>query len=704
MHMKTPVTHFTWKSTIIVSVMLLTLTSFIGITQNWFGIYDALVSLDGFYQLYVEFTHLSLFPLVMISIPLFGAFFQILMKDKASETRDWIVITMTFLSIVVTMIMYPSALEGGIVLSLPGIMGLGLSFEVDMLGFIMLLITSVIWFLVMVYAHEYMKKEKHTNRFFLFMALTYASVLGTIMAGDLLTMFLFFEMMTIFSYVLVTHSQKEESYEAGYNFVFMGLIGGFALLIALLLLYDKVGDLRFASAIAALREEGNVRYWIMGLLIFGFGIKAGMAPVHVWLPRAHPVAPTPASALLSGVMIKIGAFGILRVATSYFFPEKGTVDSYTDPIWMTTKDMGALIIWIGIITMTIGVFFALQQSNIKKMLAYHSISQMGYIVMGIGIALYLGYKGAMGYSGAIYHIINHALFKSLLFMVAGVVYHHTKEYDMYKLGGLWKKLPLTGTVCLIACLGISGIPLFNGFISKTLLHHGIVEAATYGHPIFKFAEWIFIIVSAGTVCSFIKLFYYVFLRKTKEQYPDLQRDYSTLDIAMSGIALMIVLIGLFPNYILQKLIVPELYMISYDPYFIEHYVEHVHFFASHDLLTMLVIVILGFMIFFAGVKFHLFHVHLPKWLKLEYILFYPLNYLLRMTCKLMYGDQCPIDAGPLSKLALKDNEHVGFLERFTTMTQVFNRRYETNIIKSDAFIYTACITLVLLYMLFFGMR
>jgi hydrogenase-4 component B len=699
---KTFITHFTWKSTILVSLMLLILILFIGVTQNWFGFYDYLVSLDGFYRFYMEFTHLSLFPLVMIAIPILGAIIQLFVKDKSFEVRDWLVIVMTFFTILVTMVMYPSALEGGITLNIPGIMGIGLSFDVDMLGFIMLLITSVIWFLVMVYAHEYMKKEKNVNRFFLFMALTYASVLGTIMAGDLLTMFLFFEMMTICSYVLVTHSQKDESYEAGYNFIFMGLIGGFALLIAMLLLYVAVGDLTFESAIYTLRDQGNIQYWIMGLLIFGFGIKAGMAPVHVWLPRAHPVAPTPASALLSGVMIKIGAFGILRVATSYFFPAKNMVSSYTDPIWISTQNIGAFIIWIGIITMAIGVFFALQQSNIKKMLAYHSISQMGYIVMGIGIALYLGFKGAMGYSGAIYHIINHALFKSLLFMVAGVVYHHTKEYDMYKLGGLWRKLPLTATVCLIACLGISGIPLFNGFISKTLLHHGIVEASEYGSSMFIYAEWIFIVVSAGTVCSFIKLFYYVFLGKMPEQYQNIKREYSTLDIAMSAIALMIVAIGLFPNYILQKLIVPELYLISYDPDFIHHYIEEIHFFVVKDLIIMVWIVALGFVIFFVGKKYHLFHLHLPKWLKLEYILFYPLNFLMRFSCKLMYGDQCPIDSGPLSKLALKDNEHVGFLERFTTMTQVFNRRYETSIIKSDAFIYTICITLVFMYMLIFG--
>jgi formate hydrogenlyase subunit 3/multisubunit Na+/H+ antiporter MnhD subunit len=351
-----------------------------------------------------------------------------------------------------------------------------------------------------------------------------------------------------------------------------------------------------------------------------------MAPVHVWLPRAHPVAPTPASALLSGVMIKVGAFGILRVATSYYFPPKNQVTDYLDPIWKTSENIGAAIIWFGIITMAIGVFYALQQSNMKKMLAYHSVSQMGYIIVGIGIAVYLGYRGAMGYTGAIYHIINHGLFKSLLFMVVGVVYYHTHEYDMYKLGGLWKKLPLTATVCLIACFGISGIPLFNGFISKSILHHGLIEAFEYGDPSFKFAEIMFMIVSAGTVCSFIKLFYYVFIQKTDNTYPDLKRSYTSLDSALATIGLFIVLIGLFPRFLLEHFIIPAMNPTTYDPEFIVHYIGHMKFFTGEDLLSMLYVLIGGALIFVLGTKFNWFHLKIPKWLSLEYLFFYRVIY------------------------------------------------------------------------------
>src|SRR5690554_4352700 len=152
------------------------------------------------------------------------------------------------------------------------------------------------------------------------MAITYSAILGTIMAGDLLTMFLFFEIMTFSSYMLVTHVQKKECFSAGYNYIFMGLIGGLAILLAIILMYSLVGTVTFTFLASEMANLGGIKYVIIVLLIFGFGIKAGMAPVHVWLPKAHPIAPTPASALLSGVMIKIGAFGILRVTTSYLFP------------------------------------------------------------------------------------------------------------------------------------------------------------------------------------------------------------------------------------------------------------------------------------------------------------------------------------------------------------------------------------------------
>ena len=687
-------------NSVLVGLSLLLLLGFIAYAGNWFGYSDWVINSPSFLSI-LDSNIINFASVIIIIIPIIGAIVFLFYGNKSIKSRDKSVIYMGFLTLVVVVLIYPFVLEKALELNIPGVFGIGLSFRIDMLAYVVLFLSAFIWFFVMIYAHEYMSREKKSTRFFFFLAITYSSVIGAIISGELLMMFIFFEIMTIASYMLVIHGQNDESYKAGYNYIIMGLIGGFLILTAIILIYFNIGDLRFESAIERLSELGNLKYWIMGLLVFGFGIKAGMAPVHVWLPRAHPVAPSPASALLSGVMIKVGAFGIIRVASSYYFPNRDVITSIDDPLWLTATNIGAFIIWTGIITMALGVFLALQQANIKKMLAYHSVSQMGYIITGIGVALYLGYEGAMGFTGAIYHIINHALFKSLLFMIAGVIYYHTKELDMYKLGGLWKKLPFTTITFIVAALGISGFPLFNGYISKTILHHGIVEAYQMGSGVFFYAELIFIIVSAGTVCSFIKMFYYVFLRKSNNEYKRMVFDYSSLDIAMWSMGLVIILIGLSPNFILKSLILPILNVTTYDPYFIEHHIAHMNVFLPADLLMTLFIVSLGFVIFIVGKKFHLFHLHLPKWLSVEYLFFLPAYLFMKNLCRLMYGDKCPMDKDDFAKLSDKDVERIGFIDRFVITSNVFNRRYEQSIIRSDAVIYAGSLTMIIILMLLF---
>ncbi len=639
--------------------------------------------------------HADFLPLIILALPVFGGVSQLFVGGKTCHRRDLTVVLSSFVTIAFILLTYPAAHGGGLSWRAEWFMGMGISFHIDMLGFTMLLLTGILWFLVGAYGHAYMKHEKRCSRFSLFLALTYASVLGTIMSGDLLTMFIFFELMTLTSYMLVVHAQKTSAYSAGYNYIFMGLLGGFAILAALILVQFYIGDLTFTSAIARLSELGSMRYVIVGLLFLGFGVKAGMAPVHVWLPRAHPVAPTPASALLSGVMIKVGAFGMLRVATSYYFPPVAEASEY---LWETSEMIGAVTIWVGILTMAIGVFMALQQANIKRMLAYHSISQMGYIVMGIGIALYLGDLGAMGFTGALYHIINHALFKSLLFMVAGVIYLKTRESDMYKLGGLYKVMPMTAFLCLIAALGITGVPFFNGYVSKTILHHGIVEAYEYGHGMFRLAEFMFTVISAGTAASFIKLYYYVFLRKRTTPYALEAGNVRSMHLAMGMIALLIVAIGVFPHFILNALIIPELQIISYSPQFIETYIQGMSLFTLSDFVSIVIAFALGTLIFVYGRKWHLFHLRLPAWLRIEYILMYPLNRLMKFACKHMDNEVCRLDLVSEKKMNLKGSEDVGFLERFIIATNMFTRRYETPIIKSDAFIYTLFLTALIIFM------
>ncbi len=586
-------------------------------------------------------------------------------KVLSEHARDVLLLATYIAAFLMIVAMYPQVRAGAPEMTIPGVMGFGLHFRVDMLSWIMLIVSSVLWLVVGIYARDYMPIEHHRDRFYLFLMLTYAGVLGTVMASDILTLFLFFELMTLASYLLVAHKETTDSIVAGSRYIYMGIAAGLSILLGIILMQFYTSHLDFALLAQDLSRTGPVQYVIATLLILGFGLKAGMLPLHIWLPRAHPVAPTPASALLSGLLIKTGTYGILRVVTSFFMPAFDAVTGRDDVFWQLATTEGAILIWIGIATMAVGVFMALQQSEMKKMLAYHSISQMGYIIMGIGVASYLGYIGAMGFAGSVFHTLNHALFKSLLFMVVGVVYLSTGQIDMYKLGGLWRRMPVTALICLTAALGITGMPGFNGFASKSIIHHAIDEAWHYGHYSFRSAEMLFTVVSAGTVASFIKFYYFIFLRRPEKSDPYVAHVGSgTMQIAMSIAAVLIVGVGLFPGTLMRHLVIPAVRTFNYDPAFIDNYLVGMTFFNPRDLWNAAVAYGLGILLFATGIRFGLFHLHLPEWLQPEQSLY-------------------------------------GRLIRWTRwFTGTIRRGYERRANASDAYVYTA----ILLGALFFTIR
>lgn len=616
--------YFGKNSIIVFSITFLLLFLFFILSNNY--MYSESAFINKLFYIINLISNISFLPVLIIAIPLIGGPIEALIgKLKSEDLRDTSIVYTTFIAFILIILMYPALLKDNIYYEIPNVFGLGLHFKVDMLGFIMASTAGILWLMVTIYERDYMKLENHRNRFSLWLAVTFGAVLGTIFAGDILTMFLFFEIMTLTSYMLVAHNQSKESMLAGNNYLYMGVAGGLLILIAIILMYSNTGVLEFKPMADEFSKMGNTKYIITILFVLGFGIKAGMLPLHIWLPKAHPVAPTPASALLSGILIKIGAFGLLRITTSFFSPSEESLQSgLNGEIWLVSERLGAVIIWVGVATMAVGVFMALQQSHMKKMLAYHSISQMGYIIMGIGVASYLGSYGAMGFSGSVFHIVNHALFKSLLFMVAGLVYMRTNEQDMYKLGGLWRKMPITTIVAIIAALGITGMPGFNGFPSKSMLHHGIVEAYEYGHSAFKYAEIIFIIVSAGTVCSFIKFIGFIFFGKCPDNLKDIKGDKGIMDMAMVGLSIIIVTIGLMPNYFLDKFILPAANSFSYSSEFINTYIVDMNFFNYQDISIMFWIYIMGISLFIIGNKYHLFHINLPKWLDVEAKLYKPI--------------------------------------------------------------------------------
>lgn len=576
------------------------------------------------FEAIVRFEH---YPLLLIFLPFAaGPIVATLGKRVSEHARDLALLFVHIVILLLVVFMLPQVRSGMVETTLPGVLSFGLHFRVDMLSYIMLATAGVLWLVVGIYARDYMVTVHHRDRFYLFLSITYGGVLGTLMASDILTMFLFFEVTTFSSYLLVTHNETNDSIVAGSRYLFMGVAGGLAILLGIILMQFHTDHMDFSLLAQDLRGAGGVQYVIASLFVLGFGLKAGMLPLHIWLPRAHPVAPTPASALLSGFLIKIGTYGMLRVTTSFFMPGFDFAATRENVLWNLSHNEGTVIIWLGIATMAVGVFMALQQSEMKKMLAYHSISQMGYIIMGIGVASYLGYIGAMGFAGSVYHTVNHALFKSLLFLVVGFVYLSTGQKSMYKLGGLWRKMPVTAVIGLIAALGITGMPGFNGFASKSILHHAIDEAWHYGHYSFRSAEIMFTIVSAGTVASFIKLYYFVFLRKPSSgaDEPLPWAGNGTMQIGMSIPALLILALGVFPGYLMETLIVPAARVFNYDPSFIDSYLVGMGFFTFENLWSTAFVYLLGGALFAAGIRFELFHLHLPDWLNVEKVVYRPL--------------------------------------------------------------------------------
>ncbi|MDZ4655154.1 MAG: complex I subunit 5 family protein [Coriobacteriia bacterium] len=558
----------------------------------------------------------SALPALIVLVPLASALLVRPLGKWNESVRNIYVAVVTGVTLLMTAGLVPLIAEHHkITYSIPALIG-ELSFTVDSFSMLFALFSAFVWFCSTLYSLDYLKHEKKRDRYHITNLVVLAAMLGVVLAGDLITLYVSFEALGLVAYLFVVHTETDEAKKSSIKYFWMTVVGGFALIGGIFLTYALGGT----GAIAPVPIEHSapiLRWAAFALLTLGFGVKAGMLPVHVWLPDAHPVAPSPASALLSGVMIKAGAYGIFRTVTALFRPELG--EHIAHELWHFSAQIGLVVLWIGIATMFIGVVMALGQHNAKRMLAYHSVSQMGFILAGIGAAGYLGSHGALGYAGGLYHIVNHALFKACLFLGVGAVFFRTGSLDMYKLGGLWKKMPLTFLFTLIAACGITGIPLFNGFVSKCLIHHAIVEAwELHELASLGIAEKIFMVTCGGTACSFIKLIGLVFLGKPKVEYgPKVKDAPPRMLIAMGLLATAIITLGLFPQIVLNGVVAPGLHTWGLHSDLIVHYLEH-SFMSMADIMSVVTAFAIGFTIFFVGMKFGLFHLHAPKWFGVDY--------------------------------------------------------------------------------------
>lgn len=558
----------------------------------------------------------SSLPLLTVLIPFLGAL-AVFFTAKVSESlRNWVAIITSGITFVLALVLFLQVRDAVVVYELPWFLGFGLTWRVDFIGGLFALIVSLVWLLATVYAWEYMSHEHSRTRFFVFFIFTLGACAGVFLAGDLFSLFLFFELMTFSAYVLVIHEEDKASLQAGNVYLYMSVLGGLSLLAAVFLIQHLAGTTQFEPLLDVLVSRGVNPWIILIFVMVGFGVKAGMLPLHIWLPRAHPVAPSPASALLSALMIKAGAYGFVRFLLTILTP--------IDPeLWIYPQQFGYLFLWIGAATMFIGAIMGVLNRSMKKILAYSSISQMGYILFSLGVGAFLGTRGAFGFAGAWMHMINHAFFKSFLFLLAGAVFIQTHELDLDKLGGFRKKMPWAFGFMLIAAASITGVPGLNGYVSKVLIHEAILEAYHLEHwPSLLWLERIFVVTGGLTVAYITKLWVSVFggqLPKKWEHLKDISLTHKGVFLVYTVIVLGI---GLFAQGQVDRLVIPATEGFNFYYYDVDHLGE-VPFWHGKELAGPALAYVIGLLVLLFSTKFgHL--IKIPRYFSVEYLLYRPI--------------------------------------------------------------------------------
>lgn len=324
---------------------------------------------------------------------------------------------------------------------------LSISFQADGLSIFFAAIFSFCFFLAFVYSLGYLNHGHAKLRYYTLMLGVQGAILGVVMAASLFGLFLFFELMAILSYLLVIHEEDDTAMYAGAKYLFMTIVAGLAIFFGLGITYFLGGRLDYLSGgyIAA----STLSPYALFAFLLGFGLKAGMFPVHIWLPDAHPAAPAAVSALLSGCMIKTGAYGFIRVMHYIYTPEAITAIHYD-----------RILLWLAVITILLGSAMALQQDHLKRRLAYSSVAQIGYVLLGIALF------SQQALFGALFHIFSHAFMKGALFLCAGAIVTQTGKKYISQMKGIGYEMPVTMIAFALAAVTMVGIPPFNAFISK----------------------------------------------------------------------------------------------------------------------------------------------------------------------------------------------------------------------------------------------
>ncbi|MGN0971113.1 MAG: complex I subunit 5 family protein [Aristaeellaceae bacterium] len=444
-----------------------------------------------------------------------------------------------------------TALQPTLAFSIPGFCGLGLNLRADGFRSLYACVAAFMWMMTGLFSRQYFAHYHNRNRYYFFNLMTLGATLGVFLSDDLYTTFIFFEIMSLTSYAWVAHEETPGAMRAAGTYLAVAVIGGLTTLMGLFLLWHEVGTLSFTGLKEALAEGGStvttVAAW---LTLVGFAAKAGLYPLHIWLPKAHPVAPAPASALLSGILTKSGVFGLIVICAN---------------IMPGNAAFGNALLVFAAITMFLGALLALLSTDLKRTLACSSMSQIGFITVGLSMMVLLGEEGSLAAYGSVMHMVNHSLIKLCLFMAAGVVYMNLHRLDLNDVRGFGRGKPVLHIAFLLGALSIACIPpIGSGYNSKSLLHESILE---YVHLLqasggawqpYKALEVLFVISGGLTIAYMTKLYICLFW----EKHPTRQAEFDAMNghyltkqsaVALLGSAILLPLLGALPQLLMSPM-------------------------------------------------------------------------------------------------------------------------------------------------------
>lgn len=464
---------------------------------------------------------------LLIIIAFGGAFLTYLLGKISSKLRNGFAVLNALALVVMTALLYGQNFEKPVHISF---LNIPLILRMNMVSWFFAIAVSGLTALSIIFSLSYMKSREKTDFYYLMMLLINAAMIGVVLAGDMVSFFICWEIMSWSTFLLISYNQGL-SLVAGRKYIIMSLIGSMSMLVGIMSLYATCETFAIAKISSLLQYSSN-GYHLFILIIFGitFGIKNAIIPLHIWLPDAYTESPTSFNGILSGMLTRIGMYGFLLLL--YVFV--GAVRLFN--LGEGLLKFHYILAWIGAITIVISTFIALLQEDAKKLLAWSAIGQGGYMIVGITIGT------SLGLAGGIFHTLNHAIYIVLLFMSLGAVQYRTRgERDLNKLGGFIKKMPVAFVGALVGIAGLIGIPLANGFVSKWLIYKTLILE---GYPFLAFAA---LIGTWGCILYCYKFIHHIFLGQLPEKYKDIKRAPFSMAFPMIVLSLAVLVFGIFPG-------------------------------------------------------------------------------------------------------------------------------------------------------------